>query len=74
MGTILGAEDDDDLRTTLCEVLRTQRHEVVEAGDGEQALAILKTGSSIDVLILDLRMPKLDGISLLREIGPPPPV
>ena len=74
MATILVAEDERDLRTTLCEVLETQGHRVIEAEDGEKALAILQSGLSVDVLITDLNMPKLDGMTLLREIGPPPPV
>lgn len=71
--TVLIAEDDPDLRATMREVLRIEGYETVEAEDGQTALEIL-SGGPVDVLILDLRMPGLDGVSLLQRIDPPPPM
>jgi len=69
---VLIAEDDASLRETLAEILELEGHECRLAGDGETALSML-VGDDIDVLVLDLHMPRRDGVSLLREIDPPPP-
>ena len=69
---ILVAEDDESLRSTIAELLRTDQHHVVEAGDGEAALQVLR-GRPFDVLVLDLHMPKMDGLQLLDTFGFPPP-
>lgn len=69
---ILIAEDDEGLRSTIAELLRTDRHHVVEAGDGEAALRVLR-GRPFDVLVLDLHMPKMNGLQLLDTFDFPPP-
>lgn len=70
---VLIAEDDTSLRVTLTEILELEGYECVQAEDGETALSIL-LADAIDVLILDLHMPRRDGLSLLEQIDPPPPV
>ena len=69
---MLIAEDNQALRETTSDILAGEGYEVVEAADGEAALAVL-AGSSVDVLILDLAMPRLNGVEVLRQIDPPPP-
>jgi CheY-like chemotaxis protein len=69
---ILVAEDDDALRETLVELLETPGHELLSCPDGQAALEMLEDGT-VDVLVLDMHMPKLDGLSLLRRINVPPP-
>jgi CheY-like chemotaxis protein len=71
--TVLIVEDEPALRETLRVIFQFQGYDTVEAGDGEIALQILST-RYVDVLILDLHLPKLDGVSLLRRIDPPPPM
>jgi CheY-like chemotaxis protein len=71
--TVLIVEDEPALRETLRVIFRFQGYETVEAGDGEIALQIL-SNQYVDVLILDLHLPKLDGVSVLRRIDPPPPM
>jgi CheY-like chemotaxis protein len=45
------------------------KHKIIEAHDGEQALAILKDGSSLpDIILLDLNMPKINGIEFLKIV------
>jgi CheY-like chemotaxis protein len=73
MGTVLIAEDDSDVRETLKGIVSTQGHSIMEAEDGEKALEILSR-DLVDVLILDLHMPRKDGLSVLREIDVPPPM
>ena len=70
---VLIAEDDQGLRETTNDILTGEGYEVLEAANGEEALAVL-AGSSVDVLILDLAMPRLNGVEVLRQIDPPPPV
>ncbi len=66
--TILVCDDDAGVRYTLREILEAGDMEVVEAADGEAALEHLRT-SRADLLITDLRMPRLDGMKLLRRLG-----
>lgn len=70
---ILVAEDDSSLRESVKEILSGEGHVVLEAEDGQVAFDILNS-SPVDVLILDLAMPHLNGLDLLRQIDPPPPV
>jgi DNA-binding NtrC family response regulator len=62
---ILVVDDEPDLHLASAEVLRDAGHEVHVARDGEQALAIM-TALNMDVLLTDVRLPKLDGLSLFR--------
>jgi two-component system, cell cycle response regulator CpdR len=69
---VLVAEDDASLRGTLAEILELEGHECLEAPDGEAALDMLRA-HPVDVLVLDLHMPRRDGVSVLHEIDAPPP-
>jgi DNA-binding response OmpR family regulator len=71
--TVLIVEDEPAVRETLKVIFRLQGYETVEAEDGEVALQIL-SNRYVDVLILDLHLPKLNGVSLLQQIDPPPPM
>ncbi len=64
---ILVADDEKIKRITLADDLATQGHEVVTAADGEEAVRLLETGR-FDVVVSDLKMPKVDGIELLKRI------
>lgn len=66
MHKILLVDDDHELTSLLKELLEMEGFEVVLAGDGEQALAIMD--SSIDLLLLDIMMPKKNGIDTLKEL------
>lgn len=70
--TVLVAEDDDQLRETLTEIISLRGYRVIEAADGEQALEQL-SAEHVEVLILDLHMPKVDGLAVLEELDPPVP-
>jgi DNA-binding response OmpR family regulator len=71
--TVLIVEDEPALRETLRVIFQFQGYETVEAEDGEVARDIL-SDRYVDVLILDLHLPKLNGESLLKQIDPPPPM
>lgn len=64
---ILVVEDEDPLRLALCDALRAEGFDVLEAADGEAGLALaLKEGP--EIVLLDLMLPKRDGFSVLRAI------
>ena len=71
--TVLIVEDEPALRETLRVIFQFQGYETMEAEDGEIALRIL-SNQYVDVLILDLHLPRLDGVSLLQRIETPPPM
>ena len=68
---ILVVDDEKIKRITLADDLASQGHDVVMAGDGEEAIAKLSQGR-FDVVVTDLKMPKLDGIELLKRIKQDP--
>jgi PAS domain S-box-containing protein len=67
--TILVCEDDEDVRAYTVEVLRDLNYKVLEAGDGEQALQLVREqGGKIDLLFTDVVLPgKMTGAVLARE-------
>jgi two-component system, NtrC family, response regulator AtoC len=66
MAKILVAEDDDGVRSFLCDALALFGHAVKDAHNGEVAWAILQR-ERFDLLLTDLQMPRLDGLSLLKR-------
>jgi putative two-component system response regulator len=65
--TILIAEDDIDLSETICETLRREGYRCLAFADPRDALETARR-IDIDLLLTDLKMPHLDGISLAREV------
>ena len=68
MARILIIDDDAALRDSIGETLRDLGHEVVEAADGETGLRRLVEQPAIAAVLLDLRMPGLDGLAVLRRM------
>jgi len=66
-------EDDIDLREALCELLDAEGVDVVRADDGKEALNLLRGGLRPNVLLLDLMMPKMNGIEFRRQQLQEPP-
>lgn len=62
-------EDDASIREALCDVLRLAGHEAEGAEHGKAGLAALDRGIP-DVILLDLRMPVMNGVEFLKEVGP----
>lgn len=70
---ILVADDDDAIRRLLAAYVRSLGHEVLEAADGEEAVA-LALEVRPDAVLVDVLMPRLDGygtVARLREAGFP---
>ncbi|OHA59546.1 MAG: hypothetical protein A2589_01640 [Candidatus Vogelbacteria bacterium RIFOXYD1_FULL_46_19] len=65
--TILVAEDDDFLSRVLIDKLEKENFKTIAAVDGEQAIQKIKT-ESIDLIILDMIMPKKTGFDVIDEV------
>ena len=68
MGSILVVDDESGLRQMLEVVLRRDGHVVFGCADGQGALDLLAKESSIELVLSDLRMSPMDGLTLLGEI------
>ena len=67
--TILVVDDEQRMRTLLKDFLVKKDYEVIEAKDGEEALEIFnEKKDKLNLILLDVMMPKLDGWSVLRQI------
>ena len=67
MANILIVDDEKSIRKTLREILEYENYKVDEAVDGAQALNMLSEGS-YDCALLDIKMPKMDGMELARKV------
>lgn len=65
---ILLAEDDNSVREFVSRALRQTGHDVVAVGDGQQALDVLEK-ATVDILLADIVMPRLDGIALSLKVS-----
>jgi two-component system response regulator AtoC len=71
--TILIVDDERSLRESLAELFTADGHQVLEAGDGDEALTLLKeTAVCPDAILLDLKMPGRDGIATLQALRADP--
>jgi two-component system chemotaxis response regulator CheY len=70
---VLVVDDESDVRWSVAEVLRSAGFSVAEAEDGEIALGLLST-RRYRMVLLDIRMPNRDGVSLIEAAGKVPPV
>ncbi|HZG18587.1 MAG TPA: response regulator [Herbaspirillum sp.] len=67
--TILVVEDNTEVRALFCEVLRTEGYQVLEAGNGAEAYALLRQADQrVHVVLTDLRMPVMDGLQLAAHL------
>jgi CheY-like chemotaxis protein len=67
--SVLVVEDDKDTRDVLRIVFEDEGYVVAEATDGLKALEVLRASASSLVVVLDLDLPQLDGIQLLRMVA-----
>ena len=70
---VLVVDDQEAIRRSVAELLRSAGYEAVEADNGEQALQVLQ-GRAVSAVVLDVRMPKADGFAVLDALEHPPPV
>jgi two-component system response regulator AtoC len=67
--TVLVADDDRTIRRNLVRLLQSEGYRTLEAVDGGEALDAVRVGQP-DAVLLDLKMPGRDGLSVLGELGP----
>jgi len=64
---ILIVDDDQDIRFNLSGILKKEGYNVIEAGDGREALKILQDNHP-DLVLLDMRLPEMDGMKILEKM------
>ncbi|MGQ9681988.1 MAG: sigma-54-dependent transcriptional regulator [Anaerolineae bacterium] len=68
--TVLIVDDDPPIREMLADFLKDEGYEVLAAGDGASALDTLrKAGERIDLALLDVRLPDVQGLEILRAVS-----
>lgn len=67
MAKIMTVDDSASMRQMVSFTLKGAGHDVVEAADGVEALQALKT-QKVSLVITDVNMPRMDGITLVKEI------
>ncbi|MDQ1696158.1 MAG: two-component system, NtrC family, response regulator AtoC [Frankiaceae bacterium] len=72
MTAVLIVDDEPGMLETLGEILDAAGYVVTAVGDGDTALAEIRTGA-YDLVVMDVRMPGRDGVSVLIDSGAPPP-
>ena len=65
--TVLIVDDDDDIRYSMRNLLVVSNFNVVLAADGVEALKVLER-QPVDALVIDLMMPRLDGVGVVRAL------
>ncbi len=65
---ILVVDDESRMRKLVRDFLTRNRYEVIEAENGEEAIDLFLQDKNIDLILLDVMMPKLDGWQVCREI------
>jgi excisionase family DNA binding protein len=65
---VLVVDDEPSIREMLTRTLSSERYEVDEASDASTALELLQHSEDYDLLIADLKMPGMDGLSLIRQV------
>lgn len=68
MGRILLVDDEERFRTSLAQRLRRRGYDTLDLGSGEEAIRALRADREIDVIVLDRKMPGMQGEETLREI------
>ena len=68
MAKILIADDEAPIRRTLRDILEYEGYDIEEAADGAEALKLAKTGEH-DLMLLDIKMPKRDGMEVLETLS-----
>ena len=67
MKRVLIVEDEEDIRDFIVINLKRAGFEVVEAESGEEALAIIHSEKNLDIMLLDIMLPGIDGYKVLKN-------
>ncbi|MCB9689113.1 MAG: PAS domain-containing protein [Alphaproteobacteria bacterium] len=66
---VLLVEDHDEIRAVTTAALTAHGYSVIAASDGAEALELVGRGTSVDIVVTDLLMPRLGGLALVEELG-----
>lgn len=69
LGVVVVVEDDEDTRELLQAVLERRGYRVLTASDGIDGLVLLRATDAVCFVLLDLFMPRMDGLGLLRAMS-----
>ncbi len=72
MKTVLLVDDEPGMLETLEDIFSAAGYEVITRTDGDSALDAIRAGG-FDVVVMDVRMPGRDGVSVFIDSGAPPP-
>ena len=70
--TVLVVDDSPTMRQMVAFTLTSAGFQVVEAGNGKEAVGKVNGGAKPDLVVTDLNMPEMDGITLIKEISKMP--
>ncbi|WP_250454753.1 response regulator [Caballeronia sp. ATUFL_M2_KS44] len=65
--TVLLVDDETGVRTLLAEILRDAGYEVIEANDGVEGLEVLQSEATIDIVVTDVGMPRMNGVEMIER-------
>ncbi len=68
MSRVLVVDDENNIRLMVRLALQASKHEVQTASDGQEALDLFGDGTNCDAVLLDQRMPGMEGLDVLREM------
>ena len=68
MANILVVDDEDKMRRLLAIMLGARGYSVDQASDGQEAMAMIEAQKGYDLVVTDIKMPRMDGITLLGKI------
>jgi two-component system chemotaxis response regulator CheY len=68
MARILAVDDSAAMRQMVGVTLESAGHQVLSASDGDEALELARHETPVDLVITDVNMPKMDGLTLVREL------
>lgn len=71
-GTIIVVEDEAEVRNFVSRVLELEGYGVLQAENGEKGLELVQENRGVDLVLLDLKMPGIDGWTLLSKIKSDP--
>ena len=66
--TVLVVDDEEAIRELMVSALQSKQRNILTAGSGEEALEIVKRTDVVDLVLLDLSMPGLNGVETFREL------
>jgi two-component system chemotaxis response regulator CheY len=66
--TVLVVDDSPTMRQMVAFTLTSAGYQVVDAGNGKEAVGKVNGGAKPDLVVTDLNMPEMDGITLIKEI------